>query len=136
GRWPWTCCLRVSPGRRERANRAWKRMGAHTPLARQIPAGRGVFRYDRSSGVLYGGDNRVEVFCQEAGAANEPAIDVFDIEDLAGVLRLERAAVENANGFAAFAEPVDQAGTDGVVHGGDVFKARGAAGADGPDGLV
>src|SRR5690606_33631530 len=79
---------------------------------------------------LYGGDNGIEVFSQEAGATNEATIDVFNVQNLSRVLRLHRSAIENADGFAPLAKALYEPRADGTVNGGDIFKAWRATRAD------
>jgi peptidyl-prolyl cis-trans isomerase D len=70
-----------------------------------------------------------EIVGDEAGAADEGAVDLGEAKDLGGVFRVDRAAVKDARRRR-------QAAADRPVHRRDVATGRGAAGADRPDRLV
>src|SRR5216683_7866721 len=73
----------------------------------------------------------------EAGAADESAVDVFETAKGFGVVGLDGAAVEDADGGGEGGrERFGDLGADEFVClSGDLWRG-GAAGADGPDGLV
>src|SRR5881394_3761839 len=73
--------------------------------------------------------NGPEIFGFEAGAADERAIDVVERQDLAGILRVDRAAVEDTRACG-------YAGADRGVHFTDVGHCGGQPGADRPDRLI
>src|SRR5690606_38141016 len=81
------------------APRVVKDAGSYTPrTANTSRSQRFSLQPDGIPAQLYGGDNRIEVLCQEAGAANQAAIDVFDRQNLARILRFHRPAIENPDG--------------------------------------
>src|ERR1700736_3938628 len=73
--------------------------------------------------------DRPEILDPEAGAADERAVDFAMRQDLGGVLRVDRAAVEDPS-------PGGDAGADRRVHLDDVGGRRGQPGADRPDRLI
>src|SRR4051812_32211941 len=90
----------------------------------------------RAQASLYGGDNGVEVFCQEASAADQSAIDVFNVQDLTRILRLHRAAIENTRRGTFVAETIAEDGADAVMHLSNFFIGWRAPRPNGPDGLI
>src|SRR5436190_14136451 len=70
--------------------------------------------------------NGPEIFGFEAGAADERAIDLVERQDFAGVLRVDRAAVEDPRAGG-------NAGADRGVHFADVGHRRSQPGTDRPD---
>src|SRR5690606_3105134 len=88
-----------------------KDAGSYTPLAANTSRSKA---FSPATGWpmprLYGGDNGIAVFCQEAGAANQASIDVFNVEKLARILRLHRTTIENADGFTPLAKAFHKPG--------------------------
>ncbi len=72
----------------------------------------------------------------EAGAADQRAVHVAAGKRFGGVLRLDRAAIENADAAAEVAVALDQGGADRAVHILDVVGRGDVARADRPDRLI
>src|SRR5438874_10243896 len=72
----------------------------------------------------HGGNDRAEVGGLEARAADQRAPDIRDCEDLAGVRRLHRAAIQNADSPPVGAEPRPEALPEMAVHRRYIVKSR------------
>ena len=81
-------------------------------------------------------DDLLELLGDEAGAADEAAVNLGLAHELACVLVVHAAAVEDADIIGCVAEDL----TDGATDGGDgavgILRCGGHAGADGPDRLI
>src|SRR5262245_10442444 len=71
----------------------------------------------------------------EAGPADERAIDVGYVQQLSGVRRLDRSAVEDADARPRLPQPRPQMLADEPMHLGDVGRRRRESAADCPDRL-
>src|SRR5690606_10569378 len=90
----------------------------------------------RPSAAVRGGDDPQEVGGLEAGAADQPAIDIVDGHYAGRVVWLHRAAKKQPDAGARVTEALSQHAAKCVVHLGYVRLRRRPPGSDRPDGLV
>ncbi len=83
------------------------------------------------------GYNLGEAVGVEAGSSDEGSVDVFEVAEAGGVVGFDGASVEDAYGGSQLGcERRGDLGADDAVSVGGDLRRGGAAGADGPDGLV
>src|ERR1700685_2830950 len=90
----------------------------------------------RQARLAVNGRYRQELVGLEAGAADQRAVDVVDVEQCFGIGRLDRAAVENTNALPGLAITRAKPLADEAVHVENIVPGRRHAGADRPDRLI